>query len=330
MIKKKKIIILSAAAILLIAAAIFGSMAGAVADSTQSGGESIPVYAESNSLNILLMGTDRMSGLTDVIMLLSLDRKEGRATVMQIPRDTYAEYTDKSYKKLNGAYGALGGEGICRFLSDSIGVNIDRYVTLSPDAFCSAVDAVGGVEVNLERPMYYNDPYQDLYIALSAGKQTLDGKTAEQFIRYRSGYDNGDLGRIDTQKVFMCGFISAVRKNMDALGLARLSASLLGKTDTNLSVSDAIQLSEELVALENESIMFFTAPGEALIAEKSGASYYALSGRAMREVMQIYFKSPNEFDREQKFLNKNYQSFKAVYEGYTEYKVYTARELQNE
>ncbi len=325
--KKQSLIWIATVALVLLSAVIIGSAAipAQTPDVTET--DSIPVSAGADSFNILLTGSDRTSGLTDVIMLVSLDRKNGKAVILQIPRDTYASYTDKSYKKLNGAYGALGGEGMCRFLSDSLGVSIDRYIMLSPDAFTSAVDAVGGVEVTLPEPMYYNDPYQDLYISLGAGRQILDGKRAEQFIRYRSGYANGDLGRIDTQKLFMSGFIRAVRRNTDPLSLARLYASLSGKTDTNITPADALSLSEELLALDDENIIFITAAGEALIAEKSGASYYALSAKAMEECLGIYFGSTAPFDKDRVFLNKSYRSFREVYEGYSEYKAYSAKNI---
>lgn len=289
---------------------------------------SIGVSVSDDRFNILVTGSDRTSGLTDVIMLLSLDRKNRRATVLQIPRDTYAAYTDGSYKKLNGAYGALGGSGFCDFMSESLGVSIDRYLMLSPDAFCMAVDAVGGVEITLEKPMYYNDPAQNLYISLGAGKQTLDGKAAEQFIRYRSGYSDGDLGRIDAQKLFMCGLLAAVRKNMNPISLAKLSASLLGKTDTNISLADAAMLSDELLSVSNENITLITAPGKALVAEKSGASYYVLSSKAMSEALSKYFGGAAEgFDKKRVFLNRSYESFVKAYEEYREYKEYSAKNI---
>ena len=71
--------------------------------------------ASRGRVNILVAGTDRASGLTDVIMLISFDRDAHKLYVMQLPRDTYAEYAESGYKKLNGAYGALGGKGLCDF-----------------------------------------------------------------------------------------------------------------------------------------------------------------------------------------------------------------------
>ena len=122
--------------------------------------------AVSEPFTVLVAGCDRVSGLTDVLMLISA-KTDGGISVLQIPRDTYAAYTEKSYKKINGAYAQLGGEGLKGFISQSFGTRIDRYMVLSPDAFCEAVDALGGIEVEVTRTLYYNDPAQQLYIHIT-------------------------------------------------------------------------------------------------------------------------------------------------------------------
>ena len=290
--------------------------------------ESIPVSLSSDRYNILVTGCDRTSGLTDVILLLSVDRKNGTAAVLQIPRDTYAEYASGSYKKLNGAYGALGAEGFCSFLSDSLGIEIDKYLMMSPDALVGVVDALGGVEIYLDKPMRYSDPEQGLYISLEAGRQTLDGKKAEQFIRYRSGYADGDLGRLDAQKIFLCGLLGSVRKNTDPVTVARLTATLIGKTDPNITPAEGLRLTEALLSLNTADIRLMTAPGEAVVAEKSGASYYSLSGKAMGEVLEEYLGGSSDgFDREGLYLNERYDGFTRVYKGYSEYKVYSVKNI---
>ncbi len=327
--KKKRIFIITVS--VMIAVALTACVAIPLTnreDAEEPTKDSVTTAVTEDRLNILVTGSDRTSGLTDVIILLSLDRKNNKAAVLQIPRDTYAAYTDKSYKKLNGAYGALGAEGLCAFISDSFGVSVDKYLMLSPDAFVGAVDALGGVEVTLSEPMRYSDPEQGLFIALDKGRQILNGKQAEQFIRYRSGYADGDLGRIDAQKQFLCGLLTAARKKNDPFTVARVAASLLGKTETNITPTEGAAIAGELMALNTENIFLMTAPGEAVVAEESGASYYSLSGRAMGEALEKYFGGASGgFDRDRVFLNGKYESFHRVYEGYSEYKVYSAKNI---
>ena len=77
--------------------------------------------------NFLVLGKDEASGLYDVIMLVSYNATKNEIGVVQIPRDTYAEFTESSYKKLNGAVAALGGEReLCEFLSNALSVKIDH------------------------------------------------------------------------------------------------------------------------------------------------------------------------------------------------------------
>jgi len=332
----KNIFLISFAAIALFSLSLF--IAAVSAGNVVASGDESTEYTEDCAalprearVNILVGGTDRVSGLTDVLMLASIDREGGKVTVMQIPRDTYAKYTDKSYKKINGAYGNLGGaEKLRELVSESMGVNIDKHIILSPDALRGVIDALGGVEVNIREPMYYRDPSQGLRISLKAGKQTLDGKSAEQFIRYRSGYADGDLGRIDTQKVFLCALAKKAREDMTPTKLAGLLSALLGKTDTDITLADAKELSDVLLGVKDENMFFLTAPGAPAIAEKSGASYYVLSRDATAEVLRNNFGAEGEFDKNNIFLNSDYSEFRDIYFGYSEYRVVSAADISRD
>ena len=93
---------------------------------------------------ILLLGCDRASGLADSILLVSINEEEKSTSILQIPRDTYAEYTEKDYKKINGALSALGESGIKDFFGGVFGVPIHYFAVVKLDLFCKMVDAIGG------------------------------------------------------------------------------------------------------------------------------------------------------------------------------------------
>ena len=275
---------------------------------------------ERDAFRILVAGSDATSGLCDVLMLVSIDRTTNEVFVLQIPRDTYANYTEKSYRKINGAYAALGGmAGLADFLSSALGVPIDRTLHLSPSAFRAIVDAIGGVEIDLPRDLHYEDPAQGLSIHLRAGKQTLNGAEAEQFVRYRAGYAQGDLDRLDAQKIFL----SALFQKLSSVGpieAARLAMKMRGEVDGNFEAADILSLSGELLKISPEKVFFVTAPGQAVTATQSGASYYALSAPAMEELLTKYFGAPKgSFDPEQVFLNERYESFDKIYREKREY-----------
>ena len=277
--------------------------------------------------NILFLGMDREAGLTDVMMLVGVDRDAERITVLQIPRDTYAEYTDGSYKKLNGAYNSLGGaREVADFLSSAWGIEIHRYVCIGLDTFGDVVDAIGGVDIELPSDMKYSDPEQGLYIDLKAGKQTLDGKTAQHFVRFRSDYANGDLGRLDAQKLFMSAFFRTLCDKFSPATAAKLVAVAEG-IETNIGVSDMLDISSDALGIGGDGILFATIPGKEVTATVSGASYYAVSAPSASEMTERYFGRKRDFDSDKKFLNERYDSFRLVYENYVEYDVSSVSDI---
>lgn len=277
--------------------------------------------------NILFLGMDREAALTDVMMLINVNQTAERVTVAQIPRDTYAEYTDASYKKLNGAYNSKdGAAGVAEFLENTMGIEIDHYVCIGLDTFADMVDAIGGVEIDLPVDMTYSDPAQGLYISLKAGKQTLDGKTAEQFVRFRAEYADGDLGRIDAQKLFMSAFFAKIYNDFSPVMAAKLTSAAEG-VETDISVTDMLAMGVKSMGYGAENILFLTLPGKEATATESGASYYVLSREAVAEVMETYFCADGEFDRESSFLNERYADFKKIYNEYVEYTVNSVSDI---
>ena len=94
----------------------------------------LPTTVEEGQYHVLLLGRDEAAGLTDVMMLASIDTADGRVCIAQIPRDTYFRYTEKNYKKINGAMSALGGaESLCRSLETALSTEIDAYILLDLD-----------------------------------------------------------------------------------------------------------------------------------------------------------------------------------------------------
>ncbi len=299
-----------------------------VTDGTDRGEDAPVAVEEKGTFRVLVSATDRTSGLCDVMMLLSLDRDAGTLGVLQIPRDTYGDFGRASYRKLNGASSYLEPDGMRRFLESALGLTIDRYVQLSPDGFRRMVDALGGVEIELQEDMVYHDPYQDLSIRLEKGRQTLSGEQAEWFVRYRSDYVRGDLGRMDAQKIFLTALAQKVMATRSPIRLVRLAHSLLAEAETDIGFSDLCTLCEDVMALSSEDIFFLTAPGGD-VTGKDGGSYYVLSAPAMNEVLSNYFGG-GSFDVEQVFLHPSDEHFRRVYEQKAEYQIFRADRIAEE
>ena len=281
---------------------------------------------DAQRMNFLLLGRDRSSGLCDVIMLVSYDTADRNVNVLQIPRDTYAEFTETSYKKLNGALGALGGEReLCAFLSESFGIRIDHYVSLDLDAVKEIVDALGGVEVNVPCDMRYSDAEQGLYIDIKAGKNMLDGDMAEKFVRFRSEYAEGDIGRMDAQKIFLAALFNKLKNNASVFEIGSVAARIVPHVKTSLSLTEILPLVKQVLAVPSENIRLSTLAGEGAVAKKSGASYYVISRpSAIEQVRELFGSDIDEsgFDRKRLFLNEEYDEFVRIYSEGAEYTVY--------
>ena len=265
---------------------------------------------------ILLLGCDRASGLADSILLVSINEQEKSTSVLQIPRDTYAEYTEKDYKKINGTLTTLGGSATKDFFSRALGVPVHYYAVVKLDLFCKMVDAVGGVDVEVPQEMEYHDPAQNLHISLEAGRQHLDGKTAEHFVRYRSGYVNADLGRLDAQKLFLRAFAQKCC-DLTATEYCRLATASLTGVQTDIGIAEAIRLGGILRACDPEAVPMQTLAGQA-VKGQSGAWYYVLNREgACRQINELTYPehtlTQTEFDAGGLFDRTQNPQFHNVY-----------------
>jgi len=275
--------------------------------------------------NLLVLGKDKASGLFDVIMLVSFDSKDAR--VLQIPRDTYVEYTDKNRGKINAAPKVLGEEGFCEFISGNLGVPIVGYISFDLDTFSRAVDLIGGVEMTLPRALEYSDPEQGLYISLPKGKQTLNGEKAQMLVRFRKGYIRGDLDRLDVQKRFMAAFFCKVKRTVNIFNVYGIAEELLPYIKTNIGAASLVSLGTKALRADADGVGFVTLPGEDV--RDGGASYYVMSRQSTNEVLHKYFgKSGAEFDSRGLFLNEKSQKFAAIYNKEYEYSLMMVKDLQ--
>lgn len=264
----------------------------------------------------LILGRDRAAGLTDSMLIVTLDEARGTACVLQIPRDTYANYTDKSYKKLNGALRALGEKGIKEALSRALGVRLDFFIVMDLDFLCRAVDIVGGVDLEIPEDMTYCDPAQQLNIKLPHGMAHLNGRQAEEFVRYRSGYANADLGRLDAQKLFLRAFIQKCA-GLSSRQLFLFTTAALTEIATDITPTRAFRLASCLSRLDTDEILMATLFGAAAQGT-SGASYYVVNREGACSMVNDYLKprvplTLAEFDPNGFFDRAEHPDFHRIY-----------------
>ena len=153
---------------------------------------------------VMIMGVDKRNddvGRSDTLMVATLDPDKNQAALLSIPRDTRVKIKGHGYDKINAAY-AYGDRKLSQQTVESLlGIKIDHYIVIDVHGFTKIIDALGGIDIDVEKRMYYEDPWDDdggLYIDLQPGMQHMDGKTAVTYVRYRD--EEGDIGRIRRQQ----------------------------------------------------------------------------------------------------------------------------------
>jgi polyisoprenyl-teichoic acid--peptidoglycan teichoic acid transferase len=172
-------------------------------------------------------------GLTDTMLVLQLNPTQKAIKVLSIPRDTHVGAGNTTADKINAAM--LGGfDSSVRAVEGLLSLKLDGYVFVSIDGTKALVDALGGVRIYVPQDMQYTDRAAKLEINLKMGWQTLNGKQAEGFVRFR--YDNlGDIGRTQRQQAFFRA-LSEKLKTFDAwLRLPQIAQVLQAHTRTNLT-----------------------------------------------------------------------------------------------
>ena len=207
-------------------------------------------------MNIMLMGVDERSGdvgRSDTLMLLSLNANRESASLLSIPRDTRVKIKGHNYDKINAAY-AYGGENLSQSTLESfLGINIDHYVIVNTSSFVDLIDALGGIDISVEKRMKYEDPWDDgggLVIDLKPGIQHMDGKTAITYVRYRDA--EGDAGRVRRQQKFMRACLNKLSSPTMIVRLPEIITKINSAVHTDLSITELIAVASTLINADKQ------------------------------------------------------------------------------
>lgn len=237
-------------------------------------------------MNIMLLGVDERNedvGRSDTLMFLSLS--DDKVSLLSIPRDTRVYIERHGYQKINAAY-AHGGEKLTQStLEDFLGVDVDRYVKINTSEFVKVIDVLGGIDIFVERPMHYEDPWDDdggLYIHLDEGLQHLDGEDAIKFVRYRDS--EGDAGRVRRQQAFMKACADRLSDPSIILKLPQILSVAVNAVETNLTSSEMLAIAGTLKSAEDSrNVKTGTVPGYWQYID--GVSYLVPNAMRLGEVV---------------------------------------------
>ena len=252
--RKKTAVIIGALVLLaVIAGAISywwfgGSLTGKRPD-IKRGAEAEHFINPPNKLNILIMGVDDRPkeddpGRSDTLLVMTIDTESRAISIISVPRDTRVRIKGLGWDKVNHAY-LTGGVDLTRQTTENfLGIPMDYYAKVNLESFGRIVDAIGGVTIDVEKRMQYEDSWDHYVIDLKPGLQRLDGRTALQYVRYRD--EEGDIGRVARQQKFIKAVLAEVYTPAIILKAPSLISEVFSSLDTDMPVGLMLGLARKM------------------------------------------------------------------------------------
>lgn len=286
---------------------------------------------EPNLLRVLVLGISGPghdgSLLTDSIMLATVDLDNNKVGIVSIPRDMAYPRGDGTFEKINSVHAweeqDHPGEGAVRtakIFSDYFGINIDHVVRIDFRGFAAFIDAIGGVNVDVERSFADNQyPTTDELwqtVSFKKGPQAMDGATALIYARSRHGTngEGSDFARARRQQLIML----AIRQKLLSLNtltdpgkLAKLYQAVTSHLQTDMSPWDAIKLApivQDFTPEKITSTVLTDAPDNELIAATVNGNFLlfprANDWSRIKAIIKDPFASQEERDQNAPKLSK--------------------------
>lgn len=255
-----------------------------------------PKWEGKQRVNVLLLGGDSR-GLkqnelprSDSIMVASIDPVTKKAQLFSILRDTYVKIPGNGEDRINTAI-AIGGPNLAmKTVSDLLGVPIQYYLYTDFKGFIALIDAIGGIDLDVEKDMKYRDSEDDhIYdINLKKGMQHLNGNTALQYVRFRHDALS-DFTRTERQRKFMQAVVQKLQSTTSLIKLPIILNAIDPYIETNLSVTDMLKLGALGFEAKTDGIVSSQLPPNELLVEKSvrGADVISVN----KDKLQLFIKN---------------------------------------
>ena len=212
--------------------------------------------------NIALFGVDSRDGnlskrtRSDTMIIASVDQDEHVVRLVSIYRDTYLNLGNDTYSKANAAYAKGGPEQAINMLNMNLDMDITDYVTIGFEGLSEAVDALGGVEIdiavdeishlnNYQRSMYVNEDgtgelNEDIIEVYEDGLQTLNGLQATAYCRIRYTAGN-DYKRAERQRTVITKLLERAASS-SVTKLSKAAMAILPHVETSLPADEIMRL----------------------------------------------------------------------------------------
>ncbi|MBN2395463.1 MAG: LCP family protein [Candidatus Atribacteria bacterium] len=243
-------------------------------------------------LNILAVGTDSIesSGRADTILVLSVSPKTKDTVLFSIPRDMRVMIPGKGEDKINHSFAYGGIELLEKTVENFMGLSIHYFGVIDFESFKLIIDALGGVQLNVEKDMYYVDQAGSLQINLHSGLQLLDGESALEYVRFR--FDSlGDLGRIQRQQKLINAVIEKMMSFDSMMKIPSIVGNLSEYIHTNMNANEMIALLKLMKDVDREKIWIETIYGEPQYID--GVSYLVPDDEEVKSKARYLIENKN-------------------------------------
>lgn len=248
----------------------------------------VPKKSFNEPFYMMLIGSDareddeEMGQRSDTNIVVRVDPTTCTVTMLSIPRDTMIDIDGYGRNKFNAAYNYGGAKATIRESSQLLGVDISHYAEVNFEELIQLVDAVGGVEIDVQERI--NDPDAGPYI-LDPGLQTLNGEQALVYARSRAFVD-GDFTRTSHQRELIEALIQKVLSLpvTDLPGVIEKAAQCVS---TDMSVSDILALATQFKDLGNLSVYSAMVPSAIVPYLIDGISFVVADPTALEQMMKL-------------------------------------------
>jgi LCP family protein required for cell wall assembly len=252
-------------------------------------------------INILLMGIDTRPDQdvtrTDAMILVHINRKAGRVSLLSIPRDLWVDIPGFGPARVNAAYpigerrlgkgygGALARETV----SNLVGVPVHHFVLVDFEGFKKVIDTIGGIQVNVPKPIndpnYPTEDYRTISLHFDIGVQSMDGTRALQYARTR--HADSDFGRNQRQQQVLMAIFQRVRELGILSQLTNIDSYTSALRDyirTDISRSDMLRLARIAADLKTDSVQRYAIGPDMIVGLEQPATF-AADPQALRQVV---------------------------------------------